>query len=65
MERPTDFMDAMRRYEDGELPEDELFRLFQYLIDTGLVTQLQGHYARVARRLIDVGLCVPRQASAQ
>jgi len=65
MERPTDFLDAMVRYEDGTLPEDELFRLFQYLIDTGLVRQLQGHYGRVAQRLIDVGLCTPPKASAK
>lgn len=65
MERPADFLDAMVRYEDGTLPEDELFRLFQYLIDTGLVRQLQGHYGRVAQRLIDVGLCTPPKASAK
>ena len=32
---------------------------YQYLIDTGVVWQLQGMYGRTARGLIDSGYCFP------
>ena len=36
---------------------------YQYLIDTGVVWQLQGMYGRTARGLIDSGYCTPPQNS--
>ena len=36
---------------------DEEVEAWQYLIDTGLVWQLQGWYGRTAKRLINDGYC--------
>lgn len=36
---------------------DEEVEAWQYLIDTGLVWQLQGSYGRTAQRLIEEGVC--------
>lgn len=49
-------VEQIMAYEDGELSEDEMIQLFQGLLDTGLVWQLQGHYGRTARLLIERGL---------
>jgi hypothetical protein len=48
-------LDAIVRYEDGELDEDETIELFQKLVDSGLAWQLQGHYGRTAAALIEAG----------
>ena len=44
-------------YESGELDEEEIIDLFQDLIDSGVVWQLQGHYGRTASNLLGQGLC--------
>lgn len=44
-------------YENGELDECETIELFQELINSGLVWQLQGSYGRTAKALIDAGHC--------
>jgi hypothetical protein len=44
----------------GELDHEEVVELFQHLVDTGLAWQLQGHYGRTARQLIDDGYVNPR-----
>lgn len=51
----TTMIDAIIRYEQGELDNDEVVELFQHLVDTGLAWTLQGHYGRAARALIDAG----------
>jgi hypothetical protein len=45
------------QYEMGEVDEDETITLFQYLIDTGMAWKMQGSYGRMAKRMIDAGLC--------
>ena len=57
-----DLVDRIMDYEGGEMPEDEAVELFQHLVDTGLVWQLQGHYGRTARDLIQAGLVKPRKS---
>lgn len=42
-------------YEQGELSAQDTIRLFASLIRTGTVWQLQGHYGRTAKALIDAG----------
>ena len=49
------------QYEKGELNPTEMIAFFQHLIDTDLAWSLQGNYGRVARNLIEDGLCHPQQ----
>lgn len=37
--------------------EDQVINAYQYLIDCGIVWQLQGTYGRTAKSLIDQGIC--------
>jgi len=48
-------VDAIIAYEQGALNEDEILELFQYLLDTGLIKGLQGHYQRTAQFLLEEG----------
>ena len=58
-EKTTQFnqVDSIIAFEQGELDQEQVVELFQYLINTGLVWQLQGFYGRTARDLIENGLC--------
>jgi hypothetical protein len=49
-------VDAIIKYENGELFQDEIVELFQELVDTGDAWRLQGSYGRMAAALIDAGL---------
>ena len=39
----------------------EVLEAFQYLVDTGIVWQLQGFYGRTASDLIQRGLLTPKK----
>ena len=49
-------VDRIIAFEQGELDDDEVVDLFQDLIDSGIVWQLQGSYGRIARDLIAAGV---------
>jgi hypothetical protein len=51
-----DFADAVIRYESGEMNDEEMINLFQYLIDNGMIAHFQGSYGRTAQILLDMGL---------
>lgn len=51
-------------YESGELDEEEILDLFQDMINSGVVWQLQGHYGRMASNLLEQGLCVPPEPAS-
>ncbi len=55
--RNMDQVDKIIAFEQGDLDEDGIIQLFQELIDSGLVWQLQGSYGRMARNLIEAGYC--------
>lgn len=44
-------------YESGQMGEDETVLFFQTLISTGMAWSLQGHYGRMAYKLIAEGKC--------
>ena len=48
-------IDLIIDYESGQLTHGEIINLFQLLIDTGLLNELQGSYARKARLLMEDG----------
>lgn len=50
-----EFVHEVIRYENGEMSEAEIIEFFQSLVDTGMVWELQGHYGRTARALIEAG----------
>ena len=51
----NDSLSFIIAYENGDLPHDEVIDSFQNLVDTGLAWQLQEHYGRMARRLLENG----------
>ena len=48
-------VDKFIDYESGDLDEEETVAFFQELVDSGVAWQLQGHYGRTARALIEAG----------
>lgn len=57
------YIDAIIAYEEGELDDDEVFELFQYLLNTGIIYQLQGAYQRTAQvYLYNGSITVPTAA---
>lgn len=42
-------------FESGALSDEEIFELFQDLVDTGQAWELQGTYGRTAVALINAG----------
>ena len=48
--------ERITEYEQGKLDEQQTIQLFQDLVDSGLITELQGHYGRFAAQLLTAGL---------
>jgi hypothetical protein len=44
-------------FESGECSDERVIEGFQHLIDTGMAWTLQGAYGRMAKGLIEQGLC--------
>lgn len=57
---PYDVIGGIVAFESGELDEDAIVELFQQLVDSGTIYQLQGSYQRTAQRLFEAGLVVAR-----
>ena len=53
------FADKLFAYEAGELDQEETLQLFQYLVDSGIILELQGAHQRTAQTYIDAGLITP------
>ena len=51
----SNLVDFIIDFEGGEIGDDEVIALFQYLVDTGQAWTLQGLYGRAARNLIEGG----------
>lgn len=62
--QPFDTVGFIMAYEDGSLADQAVIEGFQHLIDTGLAWKLQGHYGRMAERLIQAGHCTAPAAKA-
>ena len=48
--------ERLKEYEQGKLDEEQTIQLFQELVDSGLIMELQGHYGRFAAQLLTAGL---------
>ena len=48
-----DFINDVIKYEEGNMPNEEIISYFQYLVDSGIAWTLQGHYGRMAMHLIE------------
>ena len=57
METEMDMFTAVAIAEGMQDADDEeMLDAYQYLVDTGVIWQLQGSFGRVAQHLIDAGL---------
>ena len=50
-----DILSLILNFEDGNISNYNFYKLFSYLIETGLVWQLQGSYGRIGKELIESG----------
>ena len=56
-------IDIIDGFQHGDA--QETIAAYQHLIDAGIVWGLQGRYSRMARHLIEVGLCTAPQTNNQ
>ena len=56
-EDTKDLVSKIMRYESGLMSEDDTINFFQQLINTGHAWTLQGHYGRMAKHFINIGVC--------
>lgn len=52
---PKGLVGKLAAYESGGLSFEEVVELFQTLVDSGMVSHLQGHYGRTAEMLLESG----------
>ena len=56
MARETDdIVGKIMAFEQGDLCNEEVYSLFQFLLDSGMIYSLQGSYQRMAEELILAG----------
>jgi len=51
----SDIVSQIMAFEQGELANDEVYALFQFLLDSGMIHSLQGSYQRMAEDLLLAG----------
>ena len=51
----SDIVSQIMAFEEGELANDEVYALFQFLLDSGMIHSLQGSYQRMAEELLLAG----------
>jgi hypothetical protein len=54
---PIDTVGGIIAYEEGRLSDQEIARLFQHLIDTGVAWRLPSRYRRIILELVKNGAC--------
>ena len=52
----TDIVGKIMAFEQGELDNEEVYSLFQFLLDSGMIHSLQGSYQRMAEELLLAGV---------
>ena len=52
----TDIVGKIMAFEQGELDNEEVYALFQFLLDSGMIHSLQGSYQRMAEDLLLAGV---------
>jgi hypothetical protein len=61
--KPYDYIGAIMEFETGELDDEGVITLFQYLVDTGLAWSLQGSYGRLAHDMLEKGIINPMKGT--
>tara|TARA_R100001015_G_C4492237_1_gene69456 strand:+ start:356 stop:553 length:198 start_codon:yes stop_codon:yes gene_type:complete len=51
----VDIVGTIMAFERGELSNSEVYDLFQFLLDSGMIHSLQGSYQRMAEDLLLAG----------
>lgn len=51
-----DIVGQIMAFEQGELEDGEVYALFQFLLDSGMIYSLQGSYQRMAGDLLLAGM---------
>ena len=52
----VDIVGKIMAFEQGELDNEEVYSLFQFLLDSGMIHSLQGSYQRMAEELLLAGM---------
>ena len=51
-----DIVGQIVAFEQGELEDSEVYALFQFLLDSGMIYSLQGSFQRMAEDLLLAGM---------